>query len=59
MKSAKGNVIYKVATLLTVNTTSQINGIFVLSIKEEESGENIPNSILCTCLKTIKKIEKC
>ena len=59
VKPAKGNFIYKVATLLTVNTTSQINGIFVLNIKKEESGENISNTILCACPKDNKKSEKC
>ena len=43
----------------TVDATSQINGIFVLNIKEEESGENISNTILCVCPKDNKKSEKC
>ena len=55
MRFAKGNITYKVTTLLAVNTTSQINGIFVLNIQKEDSGENIANIILCTCPKDNKK----
>ena len=55
MRFAKGYITYKVTTLLAMNTTSQIIGIFVLNIQKEDSGENIANTILCVCKKTIKK----
>ena len=50
----KAYTAYEVNALFTVSVTSQINNIFILSIKEEELGEIILNTIPCACLKKIK-----